>query len=133
MKKVICLSLAFILAFSLCACGMLTESGDNSNKTPEKSEIEKVHEAIEMRRMVTEATDQRFTTIGDNAINRVSVNITNLEKISDTEYIANGTITKTDVYGTQWKNQFDCKITTSDGEEWSAGSFVYKNDKWTKG
>lgn len=133
MKKVVCLTLAFILVVSLCACGALTGSGEGTNKTPEKSEREKVYEAIEIRRMATEATDKRFSTIGDNAINRVSVNITNLEKVSDTEYIANGTITKTDIYGTQWNNRFDCKITTSDGEEWSAGSFTYKDDKWTKG
>lgn len=133
MKKVICLSLALILAVSLCACGSLTGNGGSASETPEKSETEKVYDAIEIRRMATEAADKKFSTIGDNAIKSVSVNVTNLEKVSDTEYVANGTVTKTDIYGTKWNNQFDCKVTTSDGEEWSAGSFAYKNDKWSKG
>lgn len=132
MKKAIGILLVFCLCIGLCACGM--NEDNSSGETQGKSEREKVEWAVEIRRIAMEASDTKFgTTIGDNEIKSVSVSITNMEKLSDTEYIVNGRITKTDVYGTKWNNTFDCKVTSSDGEEWSAGSFQYKSDSWTRG
>ena len=133
MKKTIAILLAFCLCVGLCACSTNTNYSKYGENT-EKSEYEKVHDAVEMQRMVTEATDKKFSTIGGNQINSVRITITNTEKISDTEYVVNGRITKIDVYGTSWNNTFDCSVITSDnGESWDAGRFQYKSDSWTKG
>ena len=131
MKKAVCLILAILLLLSVCACSRFTDGGDEDGTVGE-TEKDKVYDAIEIRRMITEATDKKYTTIGGNSIKRVSIDITNLERVSAKEYIANGTITKTDVYGTKWTNRFDCTITKHEGDEWSAGSFEYKDDHWTK-
>ncbi len=133
MKKTIAFILALYLCIGLCACSTNTNDSKYSTNN-EKSEYEKVHDAVELQRMVTEATDKKFSTIDGNQINSVRVAITHTEKISDTEYIVNGKITKIDVYGTSWNNTFDCSVTTSDnGESWDAGRFQYKSDSWRKG
>ncbi len=134
MKKLLAILLVFTMCFGLCACELATLGSGKETTEPQKSEEEKVWDAVYIQERATEAVDSRFTTIGGNAIKSVSTNITNIKKVADDEYLVNGTITKTDVYGTRWNNQFDCKVTSSDdGETWHAGSFEYKSSSWTKG
>jgi len=132
MKKILTLILTLCICLGMSACNTVVS---NSNNFPrEKSEREKIEEAIENRRLADEILDRKFgSKIGDYEINSHSISITNMEKLSNTEYIVNGRVTLTDIYGTKYSNTFDCKVTSSDGENWHAGDFRYKNDYWTKG
>ncbi len=47
--------------------------------------------------------------------------------------MVSGKMVMTDVYGTEWSNNFDCNVVSDGtGEKWTAGSFKYTGDKWTK-
>ena len=120
-KKILCSVLAVVTMLSLCACGSSTSG---TSKTTE----DQVREAVESRGRVVHIGSK----IGDNELNSSNVNITNVKKISDTEYLVSGKIVMTDVYGTAWNNTFDCEV-TKEGDEWSAGSFEYTNSSWRRG
>ena len=124
-KKILCLMLAVLAVCSLCACG----SGSNSSSTKEKTPEEQVRSAVTSRG----AFEYYGSTIGGNELKRSSVTITNLKQVSDTEYRVSGKIVMTDVYGTNWNNTYDCKVTQKSDGSWSAGSFEYTSENWTKG
>ena len=134
MKKIIAMLLAVCLCVGLCACSapLIDHAKDNSQKAPEeKTETEKVHDAVELRRMITENLDKMGTTIDSGRIKSVRINITNTEMVDELEYLVNGQVTKTDVYGRQWQNYFDCTVLydKNDGG-WDAEEFDYLHDKW---
>lgn len=124
-KKILCLLLAVLAVCSLCACG----SGSNSSSTKEKTPEQKVRSAVESRGML----EYFGSTIGGNELKRSSATITNVKQVSDTEYRVSGKIVMTDIYGTDWNNTFDCKVTQKSDGSWSAGSFEYTSKNWTKG
>lgn len=125
LKRTLCLMLVLLMVGSLCACG----SNNSSNSKPvEKSEEELVRDAVETQRLF----EYRFITIGGNEIQSANITITNIKKVSETEYLVNGKIVMNDVYGTQWNNTFDCTVKKSNGS-WSANSYEYKSDSWRKG
>ena len=123
-KKILCLMLAVLAVCSLCACG----SGSNSSSTKEKTPEQQVRSAVESRGML----QYYGSTIGGNELKSSRATITNVKKVSDTEYLVSGKIVMTDIYGTNWNNTFDCKVKKS-GDSWSAGSFEYTSKNWTKG
>ncbi len=124
-KKTLCLILAVLTACSLCACG----NGSNSSSTKEKTPEQQVRSAVESRG----AVEYFGSTIGGNELKRSSATITNVKQVSDTEYRVSGKIVMTDIYGTNWSNTFDCKVTQKSDGSWSAGFFEYTSKNWTKG
>lgn len=124
-KKILCSMLAVLTVCSLCACGI----GSNSSSTKEETPEQQVRSAVETRgRLVYFGT-----TIGGNETKSSSATITNVKQVSDTEYRVSGKIVMTDIYGTNWNNTFDCKVTQKSDGGWSAGSFEYTSKNWTKG
>ena len=135
MKKIIAMLLAVCLCVGLCACSApLIDHAEGNSKaeSKEKTETEKVHDAVELRRMITEASDKKFSTIGDVGITSVRITITNTEKVDDWEYMVNGQITKIDVYGRPWRNYFDCTVMgDEESGEWVAEAFEYLTKSWS--
>lgn len=123
-KKILCLMLVVLAISSLCAC----VDGSDSSSTKEKTPEQQVRSAVE----ASGRTAYFGKSIGGNEIKSSSATITNVKKISDTEYLVSGKVVMTDVYGTKWNNNFDCTVRKS-GDRWSAGSFDYTSSKWTKG
>ena len=141
MKKTIAILLVVCLALGLCACTKAASGGKNDGKSSEKTEIELVHDAVELRRVTTEVVDRTGTTIGSGLIKSVQITITNTEKVDDLEYMVNGQIIKTDVYGRKWLNYFDCTVVGDEGEDaswdtekntitWDAEEFDYLKSSW---
>ena len=124
-KKILCLMLAVLAVCSLCACG----SGSKSSSTTEKTPEQQVRSAVESRGML----QYIGSTIGGNELKSSRVTITNVKKVSDTEYRVSGKIVMSDIYGTNWNNTFDCKVTQKSDGGWSTGSFEYTSKNWTKG
>ena len=132
MKKIIAMLLAVCLCVGLCACSASLIDHAEGNKSKEKTETEKVHDAVETQRIITEGLDRLGTTISSGRIKSVRINITNTEKVDDWEYMVNGQITKTDVYGRQWLNYFDCTVIgDEDDGGWDAEEFEYLYDSWS--
>ena len=123
-KKVLCLVLVVLTICSLCACG----AGSSSSGSKPKSETEQVRSAVEVSGRIA----YFGKSIGGNEIKSSSANISTVTKVSDTRYKVSGKMTMTDVYGTKWTNNFDCTVDKS-GDSWSAGSFKYTSNNWTKG
>lgn len=124
-KKILCLMLAVLAVCSLCAC----VRGINSSSTKEKTPEQQVRSAVESRGML----EYFSSTIGGNELKSSSATIANVKQVSDTEYRVSGKIVMTDIYGTNWSNTFDCKVTQKSDGSWSAGSFEYTSKNWTKG
>ena len=120
-KIIVCWALIIVTLGTLCACG-------NASEKKAESVEDKVRSAVTSRGML----EYYGSTIGGNELKSSQATITNVKKISDTEYRVSGKIVMTDVYGTKWNNTFDCEVTTSDGEKWRAGSFDYTSKSWTK-
>ena len=120
-KLIICLLLVFATLGTLCACG------GNSETKPESVE-DKVRDAVTYKARL----EYFGSAIGGNDLKSSSATISTVKKVSDTEYKVSGKMVMTDVYGTRWSNNFDCKVTTSNGDSWSARSFEYTGSKWTK-
>lgn len=128
-KKLLCVVLALVTICSCCACGRNGSSDtDGGAETGEKSTEDVVRSLVESRGM----TAYFGMTIGDNELKSSRVTITNVKKVSDTEYNVSGKIVMTDVYGNNWNNTFDCSVKQR-GSDWSAGSLEYKSKNWTKG
>lgn len=124
-KKILCLMLAVLTVCSLCACGGGGSTSSANEETPE----EQVRSAVETRGYIA----YFGVTIGGNEIKRSQARITNVEQISETEYRVSGKMVMTDIYATNWSNNFDCKVTQKSDGSWSAGSFNYTSKNWTKG
>lgn len=122
-RSIVCLFLALLILGSLCACGSNDSSGGKSESVEDK-----VCSAVESSAMI----QYNSYLIGKNELKSSSATISTVKKISDTEYKVSGKMVMTDIYGTIWNNNFDCKVTTSDGEKWSAESFEYTNEIWLK-
>ena len=120
-RKFLCLVLAVLTICSVCACG-----GINVQKSASGIE-EDVRSAVEARGV----TAHLGLTIDEHELKGSRATVTNVKKITDTEYRVSGKIVMTDVYGTDWNNTFDCDV-TKDGDSWSVGSFEYTNQNWTK-
>lgn len=119
MKRVVCLFIAFLFIFSLVSC-------ENSEvKTTE----DKVRECVINRG----AMEWLGLKIGGNEIRTSSATITNVRKVSEKEYIVNGKMQMTDIYGNVWTNTFDCTVESIDGENWILpDGFSYKSVNWVK-
>ena len=104
LKKSLCIILALLTICTLCACG--NPSGGSSAKSSLEQEVEQVRSAVQVRGSLL----HWGTTIGGNEIKSSDVTITNVKKMSDTEYIISGKIVMRDIYGTNWNNTFDCTV-----------------------
>ena len=118
-KKALCLILTLITLCSFSACG-----SETTVKTPE----EQIRAAVKNQGYI----EFIGSTIGGNEIRSSDAHVTNIKRISDTEYIVNGKVVMTDVYGTAWTNTFDCEVEQDSDGDWDVGSFEYTSDKWTK-
>ena len=129
--KILALFLAIISITALvCACG--NSSTGNSNTSQSKATESEV-DAVETKVKTKGLFEYYGTSIGGNEIKSSEVTITNTKRISSNEYLVNGTMTMIDVYGTRWKNTFDCTVTRSTGStSWSAGTFEYRSKSWSK-
>ena len=130
-RRILCMLLVLFTVGILCACGSSsTGTGSTSTGTGSKSKTpeEEVRSAVESRGMFA----YFGSSIGGNELKSSYTTITNVKKVSDTQYIVSGKIVMTDIYGTNWNNTFDCTVRKS-GESWSAGSFEYTSKNWTKG
>jgi hypothetical protein len=122
-RSIVCLFLALLMLGSLCACGSNDSSGSKSESVEDK-----------VRRAVTTSAwlEHNWFSIGGNELKSSSATISTVKKVTETEYKVSGKMSMIDIYGTKWSNNFDCKVTTSDGEEWSAKSFEYTSNNWSK-
>ena len=131
MKKFLTIFLAVFMLFSIgtTAVACKNNTGDDTSQTQELTDEEKVRNAV-----ITKAIFQYFgRTIGGNEIKDSSATITNLLWLDKNTCKVSGVMKMKDVYGTIWKNNYDCVVTTSDdGEHWKAGSFEYKSNYWSK-
>ena len=119
-KKTLCLILALVTICSLCACG--------GSKTTEKTPEELVRAEVESKGYIAYVG----YTIGGNELKSSRAAVTNIQRVSDTEYIVNGKVTMNDVYGTAWTNTFDCEVEQDSDGDWSASKFEYTDDSWSK-
>ena len=125
-KYVICWLLIIVTLGTLCAC-----IGDNDNSSSNKGESveSKVRSAVTSKGMI----EYYGSSIGGNELKSSDATVSTVKKVSEKEYRVSGKMVMTDVYGTKWSNNFDCKVTSSNGEDWRAGSFEYTGTNWTKG
>lgn len=130
MKKILAIFFALsILTCCLCGCGSSKLNGGSVTESKTETAESKVRTEVE-RRLRLEFLGG---TIGGKELKSSSGRITNIEEKSSKEYLVNGTIIMTDVYGTEWNNMFDCIVKTyDDGETWDIYSFDYVNDRWSK-
>ena len=122
-RSIVCLFLALLMLGSLCACGSNDSSGSKSESVEDK-----------VRSAVTSRASLEYygSSISGNELKSSSATISTVKKVSGTEYKVSGKMVMIDIYGTKWSNNFDCKVTTSDGENWSAKSFEYTSNNWSK-
>ena len=124
MKYVICWLLVIVALGTLCSC-----SKNAGNESQTQSVEEKVREAVEAQGIL----EFYGKSIGGKELKSSSATISTVKKISDTEYKVSGSMIMTDVYGTNWSNNFDCTVKSSDnGNTWDARSFKYTGDNWNK-
>ena len=121
MKTVLCLMVTILMICSLCACG-------SSGGTTVMTQDQEIRSAVESRGMI----EYMGSKIGGNDIKSSRATVTNVKKVSDYTYLVSGKMVMTDVYGTNWKNTFDCKVTQKSNGNWSAGSFEYTSKNWSK-
>lgn len=124
LRRTLCLILVLLTVGSLCACGSTSTGHGSTSKTPEQE----VRSAVESRGMF----EYFGSSIGGNELKSSRATVTNVKKVSDTKYIVSGQIVMTDIYGTNWNNNFDCEVKNSGGS-WTASSFEYTSKNWTKG
>ena len=122
-RSIVCLFLALLMLGSLCACGSNYSFGSKSESVEDK-----VRSAVTSRAI----SEYRWRSIGGNELKSSSATISTVKKVSDTEYKVSGKMVMIDIYGTKWSKNFYCKVTTSHGEKWSAKSFEYTSNKWSK-
>ena len=115
LKSVVCLFLALLMLGSLCACG---NSGSTEDRVRSVVEIHATREYL-------------GSSIGGNDLASSRATISNVRKVSDLKYIVSGKMVMTDIYGTKWSNNFDCTVTSSDGETWST-NFRYTSNTWSR-
>ena len=119
-KMALCLILAILTVCSLCAC----------------SKPQPIEERIESAVLMRGAQESVGVTIGGIEIRNSTTTVTNIKKISETEYFVNGRITMYDIYGDSWSNTFDCTVRqeeTPSGKIWKSDPFEYTNTNWSKG
>ena len=116
-RKTLSIILTIVLLLSLCACGTKT-----TEKTPE----------YEARRAVESYASFTMSSIGGNGIKNINATITNMQQISETEYVVNGSAVATDVYGVKWSNYFDCNVEQEEDGSWDVNNFHYQSDSWKK-
>ena len=131
MKKILSVILTVLMMFSIgttiVACK--DDMDNDTSQTQELTDEQKIRNAV-----TTKASLQFLgSIIGGNKIKSSRAIITNLSWSGESKCTVSGVMQKTDIYGTVWKNNFDCVVTTSDGgETWEAGSFEYKSEYWSK-
>lgn len=128
LKKLVFTLLILLTVGSLCACGIGAAKNDTTNP-PQKPEADQVKEAVEFYG----AFMYSGASIGGNELTSSSVTVTNLKKITETQYNVSGKIVMTDVYGTNWNNTFDCEVTKDEDNTWNPAPFEYTSKNWTKG
>ena len=121
LKTIICWILIILSLGTLCACG------DTNNKRSPEQQVSDI--------VFTKSVGEfRWSTIGGNELRSSSATITNVKKVSDSEYLVSGKMVMTDIYGTKWNNTFDCTVLYDfDDDEWSAGQFEYTSSTWRRG
>ena len=125
MKHIIAFFMIFTLMLSLGAC----QSYNNSSNTEDKvSDEQMVRDAVTARALM----EYYGTSIGGNAITRSNASIASIRQGGEFTYYVSGKMRMTDKYGTIWENNFDCTVTSTNGENWSCSAFRYKNTNWTR-
>lgn len=122
MKKLLCLFLVAIMMFAVSSCG----------GSKEESESDLVRKAVTDYALGQEILGG--ITIGGNEIKTIRPNITYVEKQEEDLYRVSGQMTMIDIYGTEWKNTFDCSVELGVDGDWlvSYGGFDYTSKNWTK-
>ena len=130
MKKFLTIIFTVFMLFSIGTMAVACKNtSDDTSQTQELTNEEKVRKAVTSRAI----SEGLFTTINGNEIKSSSATITNLFWSDENTCKVSGVITMRDIYGTIWKNNYDCVVTTSDdGETWKAESFEYKSKYWSK-
>ena len=131
MKKVLSVILTIFMMFSIGTMVAGCTSAENStSQTQELTDSEKVRNAVKGKALM----QYMFYSIGDNKLKSSDATITNLDWNSDkTICTVSGKMKMIDVYGTHWTNNFDCIVTYSEStDKWTAGSFNYKSQSWSK-
>ena len=119
-KKVLCLMLVCLTLGGLCACN----SDSNSSRSP----LDVIRHEVEARGY----SEYGGRSIGGNKLTRSSATITDITKLSETQYRVSGKVVMVDVYGTKWSNTFNCTVTYT-GSSCKVGTFNYTSNKWSKG
>lgn len=144
MKTVIRLILIVLLIGTMCSVAACSYTEPDTSTYTSKSYKEKqedeVRSAIKAQAVIESGGPLGGVTIGGNKIRPELTQITIstlVEGKYSWEYTAYGTITMTDVYGTNWKNQFTCtveKTFSSDYKDysWECSDFEYVNKNWSK-
>lgn len=128
MKKFLTIILAVFMMFSIgtivTSCKDKNDVKQEQTMTPE----EKIRSAVRQRGYY-----YRMMTIGGNSMKSTVAEITYVGYIGKTSCTVSGVLRATDVYGTVWRNNFDCEVTTSDNwETCKAGSFTFKSEYWSR-
>lgn len=131
MKKILSVILTIFMMFSIETMAVACKDNDDNgtSQTQELTDAQKVRNAVTIKAYL-----QHFSkSIGGNEIKSSRASITYLSWAGEDKCTVSGVMYMTDIYGTVWKNNFDCDVTTSDGgETWNAGSFKYKSESWSK-
>lgn len=125
-------AILIILGTFLVSCGGSKKTHGKEAATKEPTEEEWVRSAVEERSYIAFFGK----AIGGNELKSSGAQITNIKKISVREYKVSGTMVMTDIYGKNWRNNFDCSVTRKEKAEagenpWVANSFEYKSDNWS--
>ena len=121
-------------AFMMFSIGTMTvackdDVDNDTNQNQELTDEEKICNAV-----TSKASLQYLgSSIGGNKIKSSRATITNFSWLGECMCTVSGVMYKTDIYGTVWKNNYDCLVTTSVGvDTWKAGSFKYRSEYWSK-
>ena len=120
MRKLLCITLVFILIFSLCSCG-------NSKSTAQTVEDE-VRRAVTIRGY----SEGYGSTIGGKDIKSSSFDVSTLQKENESSYVAYGVARMVDVYGNVYTNNFSCDVTKDSDGSWSAEDVEYTSNNWNR-
>ncbi len=131
MKRILAL---FLIVFMLFSTSLITgcqkdDANNDTTQTQELTKEDKVRNAVRVRIL----SYSLIAKIGGNEIRSATQTITNIKWLSESECLVSGIAYMTDIYSTRYKNNFDCRVTTSDnGETWSARSLEFKSNYWSK-
>ena len=128
MKKLLTIILAVLMMFSIGTIATSCKDKDNVKQEQTMTPEEKIRSAVRSR-----AYYYKMMTIGGNSLARTVADITYVGSIGETSCTVSGVLHAIDVYGTGWRNNFDCVVTTSDNwETCKAGSFTFKSEYWSR-